>query len=105
MLVATLALIPHPPAAVDTGWDKLNHLLAFAALGFCAQASGVDPRQPAWGWLTLTLAFGAVIEVAQAHVPGRHAEWADLLADAMGIACGAVPALGVWRSLRRRKHT
>ncbi len=103
--VAFLALTPHPPAAVDTGWDKLNHLIAFAVMGFCAQASAIDPRRPAWGWLALALAFGAFVEAAQSLVPGRHAEWADLLADALGIACGALPALWVWSALHAQAHS
>jgi len=94
---AALALTPDPGPAIDTGWDKLNHLLAFAALGLCAQSSAADPGRPAWAWLGLVLAFGVLIEIAQTQVPGRHAEAADLLADALGIACGAVPALLLWR--------
>ena len=53
------------------------------------------------------LGFGVLIEVAQLYVPGRSAEWADLLADAIGIACGAVIAsVMLWlasaRAMRRR---
>ena len=33
-LVTVLALLPRPPEALGTGWDKLNHLLAFATLPF-----------------------------------------------------------------------
>ena len=94
---AALALTPNPPAAINTGWDKINHLLAFAALGLCAQSSANDPRRPAWAWLALVLALGVFIELAQTQVPGRHAEGADLLADALGIACGALPAVLLWR--------
>jgi VanZ family protein len=101
---AALALTPDPGTAIDTGWDKLNHLLAFAAMGLCAQSSAADPGRPAWAWLGLVLAFGVFIEAAQAQIPGRHAEAADLLADALGIACGAAPALLYWRRRPAVQH-
>ena len=97
--IAVQALTPHPPTTLHTGWDKLDHVLAFAALGLCAQSAAADPRRPAWAWLGLVLAFGAFIEAAQAQIPGRYAEAADLLADTLGIACGAVSALLCWRRM------
>ena len=35
-----------------------------------------------------TLAYGSMIEVLQSFTPDRMAEWADLLADALGLAVG-----------------
>ncbi|MEI6762218.1 MAG: VanZ family protein [Betaproteobacteria bacterium] len=35
-----------------------------------------------------TLAYGSMIEVLQSFKPDRMAEWADLLADALGLAVG-----------------
>lgn len=101
---ARLALTPNPPSTFEPGGDKLDHVLAFAAMGLCAQSSAADPGRPAWAWLGLVLAFGVFIEAAQAQIPGRHAEAADLLADALGIACGAVPALLLWRRPPTARH-
>lgn len=90
--IAVLALMPSPPSDAGTGWDKLNHLLAFGSLAFASTLGTSQSRaQRVWMLLAL-LGFGALIELLQMHVPGRSAEWADLLADAIGIACGATAA-------------
>jgi VanZ family protein len=98
--VAYLALTPTPPHAIDTGWDKLNHFLAFGALGVSCCFSGPRTR----GWLLLTslalLAFGGAIELLQMQVPGRDAEWGDLLADSIGITA-ALCAVSLWRGKQR----
>jgi VanZ family protein len=85
LMLATcwLAFSPAPPENIDTGWDKLNHALAFAALAFCA-SRGFAPQRLLAVPASL-LAFGGFIEIVQSQIPGRSAEWADLLADAVGI--------------------
>ncbi|MCV2349147.1 VanZ family protein [Paucibacter sp. Y2R2-4] len=98
-IVSYLALTPHPPKGMDTGWDKANHLLAFAALAFCGH----------WGWGThlqryvgvpaALLVFGGAIELLQLHVPGRSGEWADLFADSCGIVAGLLLAMLILRLL------
>ena len=90
-VVAWLALTPLPPRAIDLGWDKLNHASAFAALAFAGWLS-VRGRRGRWPTMALLLMYGALIEVAQRFVPGRSAEWADLLADALGIGLGVLMA-------------
>ena len=101
LTITLLALIPAPPPAADTGWDKLNHLLAFGALALC-----VCMAQPtSWRWRAMglggLLAYGASIEVLQRLTPTRQGEWADLLADALGIALGTLLGLA-WLRLRAR---
>jgi len=96
--VLYLALAPRPPAAVDFGWDKLNHTLAFAALGFCACLGYPASRTARLRWLFALLALGSLIEILQQSVPSRSSEWGDLLADAFGIVCGAVIAAAVLRA-------
>jgi VanZ family protein len=91
-VVALLALMPLPPQAASLGWDKANHLLAFAALAACAVFGFRGQRAALWAVLAALLAFGASIELLQQLVPNRMAEWADLLADALGIALGAALA-------------
>jgi len=102
LAIGALALTPHPPPTLDTGWDKLNHVLAFAALAFCAQHAARGSRWPAPAWQGGLLAYGVLIEIAQTAVPGRHGEWPDLLADAVGIVLGAAAAslsLRRWQSI------
>lgn len=94
LAITWLALNPVPPKAVDSGWDKLNHLAAFISLAVCAWRGfgSAHPRpESRRGGLALTtalLAYGLLIEVVQGFVPGRSAEAQDLMADALGIAIG-----------------
>lgn len=90
--ITWLALVPDPPQGVSTGWDKTNHLLAFAALAFTGVwAQWRQPRQ----WLVLVLVllgYGCGIEVAQGFLPPRSADASDVLADGLGIALGLLAA-------------
>ena len=96
LLITALAVTPAPPRQADLGWDKLSHVLAFAALGWCA-ICGWRGARPAV--LLALLAFGGAIELLQLQVPNRSGEWGDLAADAVGLGLGALLAL-LW--LRRR---
>ena len=105
VVVGWLALSPKPPPGVDLGWDKLNHACAFAALAAAASFSlRFERARPAA--LFALLVYGGLIEIAQTYVPGRNGEWADLLADAVGIAIGALLAAALLgaaeRALTRR---
>ncbi|MGS0754611.1 hypothetical protein ACVBEH_07765 [Roseateles sp. GG27B] len=61
--ISFLALSPHPPAGLTTGWDKSNHALAFGSLGFCGFWC-VATRCERWGLLPLALlVFGGAIEL------------------------------------------
>lgn len=74
--------------------DKLYHAIAFSALLF--PTAGLRPR---WIWkvAVASLAYGALIEVIQPQF-GRQAEWADLLADAIGVVIGVLFGLGLRRA-------
>jgi VanZ family protein len=99
--VAVLALVPTPPREMDLGWDKLNHVFAFAVLAVCAVFGWRSPRSARLAVLLALLAFGGAIELLQLQVPNRSGEWRDLGADAIGIGLGALLAL-LW--LRYRKE-
>lgn len=98
VIVTYLALTPTPPKAADLGWDKLNHLSAFTALMLLAGQAW--PRHRRRAGLAL-LAHGGLIEILQTQVPGRSAEWGDLLADGVGIVLG-LGLLGILAHLDRR---
>jgi VanZ family protein len=93
-VILLLALGPKAPVAIDTGWDKANHLLAFAALGWVA-AQAYASR---WRWLAL-LGYGVLIELLQALTPHRYASALDVLADAAGLVLAAV-ALWAWQRFK-----
>ena len=88
LFICWLAFSPAPPPEIDTGWDKSNHLLAFATLAVTAQlAFWPHPRRLPFSVIGLLL-YGGFIELVQSQIPQRSGEWADLLADAVGIALG-----------------
>ena len=85
LLVLVLSLMPTVPHMPTTGWDKANHLLAFAVLAWLGCQ--------AFPWRTATvllglLAYGALIEVLQSFTPYRFAEWNDVWADGLGLLAG-----------------
>lgn len=89
LVIALLTLMPQAPGPEGiTGFDKLAHFLAFAAL-----AAPLSWRYPhLWRTVALvTLAYGGLIEIIQ-PLTGRGAEWADLLADGAGALAGAFAA-------------
>lgn len=85
IVVLALSLLPLGPDAPTTGWDKTNHMLAFATLavlGCLAYPGRITAT------LLALLAYGALIEILQSFTDYRSAEWADLLADALGLLAG-----------------
>lgn len=89
-LIVWLSSRPGDQVGLPPPWDKAGHGLAYAALGWLwAHALG----KPAWAWGVAVL-FGITDEWHQSMVPGRVADIADWLADAVGAA------LGVWLARR-----
>ena len=105
IVVTYLALTPAPPPRLTTGWDKLNHALAFATLAFFGDNGFITThRRRLLGAIAL-IAHGASIEIAQHFVPSRSSEWGDLLADVVGVAIGLLLSAwadAFWRKLGRR---
>lgn len=85
LVVLALALMPPRPYMPTTGWDKANHVLAFAALAVLGRLS--YPGRTAAVLLGL-LAYGGLIEALQALTPYRTADLRDLLADGIGLLLG-----------------
>jgi VanZ family protein len=100
LAVGVLALIPSLPPRIGTGWDKLNHIIAFAALAVAACRGFSGSPKKTSGALLGVLAFGVAIEALQLLV-GRTASRGDLLADALGTGAGALVALVIWPAMRR----
>lgn len=87
--------VPLPPGLTD----KPTHSLAYMVLGvlFLRALAGGLPARISFGTaalaVALTTAYGATDEVHQMFVPGRFADWNDLLADGIG---GALAAFACW---------
>ncbi len=92
LAVSYLALTPDPPPQIDTGWDKANHILAFASLAGAAMLAFSPARSKPAVIAALLVVYGILIEVLQSFVPGRTADAADVVADAVGIALGLLAA-------------
>jgi VanZ family protein len=90
LVISVLALSPSPPRMLDSGWDKLNHLAAFVALAVAASLSAQATPSHALRCAIGLLSYGALIEILQSQLPPREGDWADLLADALGIVSGLV---------------
>jgi VanZ family protein len=91
-VITWLALSPAPPPQADLGWDKLNHLAAFATLAVVAVLGCCGPFWRIGGAL---VAYGGLIELLQSLTPSRVGEWPDLLADSVGVALGLLLAAGL----------
>ncbi len=90
--VAVLSISPArylPPQAFSL-WDKAQHALAFLGLGLLGLLA--YPGRLLRLGLGL-LAFGGAIELVQAATGWRQGDWADWLADAVGLGAGL--ALGL----------
>lgn len=99
LVAATIAvsLAPAPDDAVPIINDKIAHVLIYAVLATWFAGIYERTRYPLIGGCLIVL--GAGLEVAQGLSGYRTAEWADLLADAIGIATGlglAAAGLGGW---------
>jgi len=98
-IVCYLTLTPKPPPGIDLGWDKLNHVAGFAALGFASCLGYPESWRRRASVLGAMVALGGLIEVLQFWVPGRSSEWGDLLADAIGVGVGTFIAVLLLRLL------
>ncbi|MDR0624447.1 MAG: VanZ family protein [Treponema sp.] len=92
-LLSSQSILPKPKGIL--GFDKLQHLLAFAVL-----TGAVCLWVPRKKWKTRSLffmmiaaaigsAYGIVDEVHQFFVPGRDCNVWDWIADTLGTAIGA----------------
>lgn len=103
-IVVALALMPWSVELPSSGWDKADHVAAFAALAFLGLFAWRG-RQAVHRRIVLSLlALGVAIELAQTLVPGRMADWRDVIADSVGVLLGLVVASWLARRMDRRSH-
>jgi len=96
--IAWQSLVPTDQIVASTANDKVNHLVAYAALGLLAALS--VPGYRWWAaWIGVS-AFGLLIEVVQSRTPYRAFEWMDFVADVAGAAIGVGCAALVGRAAR-----
>jgi len=84
LLVAYLSLTPTPPTADIANFDKIGHILAYAALmGWWSQ---LDQRRCRLGLLFVLLGLG--LEIAQTYTDTRQGDIFDAAADCIGVGLG-----------------
>ena len=101
-ITLAVALLPATRAPGGTGWDKLDHLLAFAALGVIGVLALRPTPRGALLVVALLLMLGAGIEWLQGFTPSRQADFADFVADMVGAVAGTGGALLLVRLAERR---
>lgn len=90
MLAGIAWLSLTPKVALTVGNDKISHFIAYGALMWnTAWVTLPVYRRFVWGILC-ALAFGALMEAGQHFVPGRDTSLLDMVANAGGVAVGAI---------------
>ncbi|MEM1433817.1 MAG: VanZ family protein [Pseudomonadota bacterium] len=88
LFVSYNAVVPHDQVTAPAISDVALHAGAF--FGLTGLLLAAYPSWPRWACLCALLLYGAGIEVVQAQLPHRDAEWKDLGVDLAGIVVGAV---------------
>lgn len=92
MAIALGSLMPGDEMPKNLPWDKLNHFVGYAVLGFLTGLSGLR----LWlAWLVVA-GYGVIIEFAQIIAPGRYGgDPYDMLANALGAALALILLAGL----------
>lgn len=103
--VIVLSLVPPPDVTLELPRhaDKVEHLVAYAALAFFALQ--VFASRVALVWVGVGLiALGVGLEVAQGTLFAavRMMDWRDAVANSIGVLLGFAPARTRWATLLLR---
>ena len=83
--VLVLSLAPTTAELPTTGWDKSNHFIGFFALAVFGLRGHPKHSMALIAGLAM---FGGLIEILQSFTTYRRAEWADWIADDIGVMAG-----------------
>ena len=100
-IAAWFAFIPTTPSAQAGGVDKVEHLLAFAALGMAAAFTTHSRLRDLVRAAAGLMLYGGFIELVQTQLPTRQGDWADMLADGIGVLAGLAFAAWLRAAVRR----
>jgi len=87
-LIFLVSSRPTIPVALESGTDKIAHCLVYAVLGALLARGQVASGISVGAAATLGLLYAASDEWHQSFVPGRSADAADWIADAVGVVLG-----------------
>lgn len=100
----TKALSPRSESVITLGWDKGDHLAAFAALACVGVIALHGVVRGRWWLVAGLLGLGGLIEIVQLFVPGRSGDGQDLAADALGIAMGLAIGAAITARFESRRQ-
>ena len=103
LMVATLFVGGSQPEAAgmfDAHWDKLAHFAYFGAMTALLLVA-LNMRTPVLAFVVVA-AIGAADELAQAQLPGRHADLADLATDVVAAVVVLTALMLLRRHLKSR---
>jgi VanZ family protein len=105
--VTALSLVPRPPRIdIDIAYlDKIEHAIAYIALGFLGHAFFSDQGKPGVAAPFLSVGIGLAVGVAIEFIQpfaGRNFELADMAVDLGGLCVGALSACIIKPSARLR---
>ena len=83
--ISYLAFTPLRVPIIERTWDKLDHAAVFLALAFATDFSFPETKYRLGKILPL-LGYGVMIEVIQHHLPYRHFDLFDVVADVVGLS-------------------
>ena len=75
-------------------WDKLQHFGAYLVLSFLPVIGFRDRRRGLMAGLSMFL-LGVLMEAGQHFSPGRAVELGDVVANGVGVSCGALLGLPI----------
>jgi VanZ family protein len=111
VLIFSLSSLPDPGLPPVSGSDKMAHFVVYALLAvlwgraLCAGSPAKVTNLRAIVAMIASALYGGLDELHQRYVPGRLADWQDLVADATGAVAGGLFVLLVaraWQRSRRR---
>ena len=73
-------------------WDKLQHFGAYLALSVLPVIGFQDRRRGIMAGLSMFV-HGVLLEAGQYFSPGRSVELGDVIANGVGVSCGALLGL------------
>ena len=106
-VLSSQSTLPRPKGIL--GYDKLQHLLAYAVLAgtaglwICPAFWKRRPHAALCIVILTSAAYGAIDEIHQYFVPGRDSNIWDWIADTLGALLGAAAMLAALRITEKRR--
>jgi len=107
VLIWVIGSLPVAPPGAEKFSDKTLHCIAFGLFAglACRALRYLSPGAPVralWGGFASSVALGGGLELWQALLPYRSAEFLDFAADALGALIAVLITAGLWQLTRAK---